>query len=221
MKGFIKLPREIAEWEWYQDSNTFRLYIHLILHANYTDRKYQGTLVRRGEFITSHQGLADKLNLSIQNVRTALKNLKSSEYITVKPTSKYSHITIVGYDTMQDKYTPTNKPTNIKVTNNQQSTNIKTTTTKEKKNIKEKNKETIEVRKQNFKNDVFKHSHYSNKILIDFFNHWSQIDQSTFKMKWEDSNYFEIENRLNSWKSKEETWESKKSKSDFVPSHNR
>ena len=217
MKGFIKLPREISEWEWYQDSITFRLYIHLILHANYTDRKYQGTLVRRGEFITSHQGLADKLNLSIQNVRTAIKKLKSSEYITVKPTSKYSHITILGYDTMQDEYTPTNKPTNIKVTNNQQSTNIQTTTTtKEKKNIKEKNKETIKVRKQNFKN-----SQYSNKILNDFFNYWSQINQTTFKMKWEDSKYFEIKNRLNSWKSKEETWDSKKSKSDFVPSHNR
>ena len=214
MKGFIKLPREISEWEWYQDSITFRLYIHLILHANYTDRKYQGTLVRRGEFITSHQGLADKLNLSIQNVRTAIKKLKSSEYITVKPTSKYSHITILGYDTMQDEYTPTNKPTNFKVTNNQQST-------KEKKNIKEKNKETIKVRKQNFKNDVFKHSQYSNKILNDFFNYWSQINQTTFKMKWEDSKYFEIKNRLNSWKSKEETWDSKKSKSDFVPSHNR
>jgi DNA-binding transcriptional MocR family regulator len=221
MSGFIKLHREIAEWEWYQDSNTFRLYIHLILHANYTDKKYQGTLVRRGEFITSHQGLADKLNLSIQNVRTAIKKLKSSGYITVKPTSKYSHITIVEYDIMQDKHTPTNIPTNTLVTNDQQLTNKQTTTTKEKKNIKEINKETIEKRKKGFKNDVFKHSQYSNKILNEFYNYWSETNQKTFKMKWEDLKYFEIKNRLNSWKTKEENWDSKKSESDFVPSHNR
>ncbi|MFV1449128.1 helix-turn-helix domain-containing protein [Maribacter sp. HS] len=221
MKGFIKLPREIAEWEWYQDSNTFRLYIHLILHANYTDKKFRGTLVRRGEFITSQKGLADKLNLSIQNIRTALKKLKTSGYITVKPTGKYTHITLVEYDIMQDKYTPTNTPTNIKVTDNQHKSNKLLTTTKEGKNSNEKNKETIKRRKEDFKNEVFKRSQYSNKILNDFFNYWSETSQKTFKMKWEDSKYFEIENRLKSWKNKEENWDTKKSKSDFVPSHNR
>jgi len=221
MKGFIKLPREIAEWEWYQDSNTFRLYIHLLLHANYTDKKFRGTLVRRGEFITSQKGLADKLNLSIQNIRTALKKLKTSGYITVNPTGKYTHVTLLEYDTMQDKYFTTNTPANVKATDNQHKSNKLLTTTKEGKNSKEKNKETIKRRKEDFKIDVFKHSQYSNKILNDFFNYWSETNQKSFKMKWEDSKYFEIENRLKSWKNKEENWDTKKSKSDFVPSHNR
>ena len=130
-------------------------------------------------------------------------------------------ITVVEYDKTQGSHTSSNKPNNTPATNQTQTDNKQITTTKEGKNIKEKNKETLETRKEDFKNDVFKHSQYSNKILNDFFNYWSQIDQSTFKMKWEDSNYFEVNNRLNSWKSKEETWESKKSKSDFVPSHNR
>jgi biotin operon repressor len=221
MVSFIKLCRDILNWEWYQDSVPFRLYIHLLLRANYTTKKWQGTLVQRGQLITSTDHLAHDLNLSIQQIRTGIEKLKASGYITVVTTNKFSLVTVVDYEKTQGRQSSINNPNNNHITNQQQSANKQITTTKEGKNIKEKNKETIEERKQNFKNDVFKHSQYSNKILNDFFNYWSQINPRTFEMKWEDSNYFEVNNRLNSWKSKEDTWRQKNNKSDFIPSHNR
>jgi hypothetical protein len=39
MSGWIKIHRSILEWEWYEDTNTFRLFMHLILKANHKDRK--------------------------------------------------------------------------------------------------------------------------------------------------------------------------------------
>ena len=35
-KGFVALPRGLTSWEWYEDANTTRLYIHLLLTANWT-----------------------------------------------------------------------------------------------------------------------------------------------------------------------------------------
>ena len=50
MVGFIFLHRDLLEWEWYQSSEVSRLYIHLLLKANYTDKKWQGNEVKRGQF---------------------------------------------------------------------------------------------------------------------------------------------------------------------------
>ena len=221
MVSFVKLIRSILDWEWYQDPVVFRLYIHLLLRANYTTKKWQGTLVQRGQLITSIDHLARELNLSTQQIRTGIKKLKSTGYITVKTTNKFSLVTIVDYEKTQGNQSTINNPNNNQTTDDQQSTHKQITTTKEGKNFKENNKETIKRRKKDFKNDVFKHSQYSNKILNEFFNYWSQINLTTFKMKWEDSKYFEVKNRLKSWKTKEETWGASKNKSDFVPSHNR
>jgi biotin operon repressor len=199
MKGFIKLPREISEWEWYQDPVAFRLFTHLILRANYTTKKWQGTLVQRGQLTTSTDHLAHDLNLSIQQIRTGIKKLKSSGYITVKTTNKFTLITVIDYEKMQGNHTSANKQNNTLATNQTQTDNKQITTTKEGKNNKEKNKVTIEERKQIFKNDVFKYSQYSNEILLAFFNFWSEIDSKSNKMKFEKQTAFEILVRLEKW----------------------
>jgi hypothetical protein len=33
--GYIKLYRSLLKWEWYDDSNVFRVFMHLLLTANY------------------------------------------------------------------------------------------------------------------------------------------------------------------------------------------
>ena len=35
--GFIKLHRKILKWEWYDEPNTMRLFIHLLLTASIED----------------------------------------------------------------------------------------------------------------------------------------------------------------------------------------
>ena len=50
--GFIKIDRGILDWEWYSDINTTRLFIHLILKANWKDGRFQGQEIKRGSFVT-------------------------------------------------------------------------------------------------------------------------------------------------------------------------
>jgi len=129
---YIKLDRHILEWGWYQDANTTRLFIHLLLKANIKDKEWMGNKIQRGDLATSYSNLAKELDMSIQNVRTALEHLKLTSEVTIKSHNKYTIITISNYD----KYQCDNTQANKQVTNNQQTTNKQLTTTKEYKEYK-------------------------------------------------------------------------------------
>jgi DNA replication protein DnaD len=119
---FIKLNRKILKWRWYQDANTFRVFVHLLLLANVTDRDFEQVTVRRGQLVTSRKHLSRDLKISEQSVRTALEHLKSTSEITISTTSKFSIITINNYDLYQRvTHSPTsNQPaTNQRPTSNQ------------------------------------------------------------------------------------------------------
>jgi len=73
MEGWIKLHRGLLEWEWYDEPNVFRLFLHCILKANHSDKSWRGSVIKRGEFVTSLQNLSSETKLSVQQVRTCLK----------------------------------------------------------------------------------------------------------------------------------------------------
>ena len=120
MSGWICLHRKFLSWEWYSDLNTKSLFIHLLIKANFEDKKWQGVEIKRGQFLTGRKVLAKETGLSEQQVRTALERLKSTNEITIKSTSRYSIITLNNYNTYQDEQ-PANQPTDnqrVTTTNN-------------------------------------------------------------------------------------------------------
>ena len=123
MNGFILLYRQITEWEWYQNPNTFRVFLHCLLMANFTDGRFEGMDIKRGQFVTSLPSLSKQTRLSIQQVRTALDHLKSTGEITDYSTSKYRVITVVKYD----QYQIDNRQNNSQSTGNQQASNSQST----------------------------------------------------------------------------------------------
>ena len=134
--GWIKLHRQILNWEWYSDTNTFRLFLHLILTANYKDQKHQGKLIKKGTLITGRDKLSIETGLSVREVRTCLERLKSTNEIAIKTYSKGTEIQIVNYDKYQIE---TSETTNERPTNDQQTTTIK----EYKENKKEKERKNI------------------------------------------------------------------------------
>lgn len=119
--GWVKLHRKITEWEWYSDINTCRLFIHLLLIANHTDKKWKGIDVKAGQCITGRISLSEQTGLTEQSIRTSLNKLKSTSEITIKSTNKYSIITILNWNSYQE----TNQPANKQLTSNQPATNHK------------------------------------------------------------------------------------------------
>ena len=101
-KGFISVYRKITEWEWYDDANTFRLYMHLLLKANWETKKWHGKTIERGSLITSREKLAKELKLGVHQIRTALDKLRNTQNLTIKTTNKYTLITIENYSNYQE-----------------------------------------------------------------------------------------------------------------------
>jgi hypothetical protein len=130
-QGWIKLHRQILEWEWYSDNNCFRLFLHLLLKANHKEKRFKGIELKVGSIVTSRDLLARETGLTSQQIRTALTKLISTNEITSVTSSQGTIIQIVSYEKYQ---VSTNEITNEQPTSNQQSTtnnNVK----KEKKEI--------------------------------------------------------------------------------------
>lgn len=124
--GFIMLPRRFMYWRWYTNANTMRVFLHLVMSANYTEHDFEGIAVRRGQVVTSHPSLSAKLRMSEQQIRTALAHLKSTGDITVRTTSKFSIITINSFDSFQpvtDRATDKQQLINSRVADDQQQYN--------------------------------------------------------------------------------------------------
>lgn len=100
-EGYIKLHRQILEWGWYSDINTFRLFLHLLLKANYKDLVFEGHKILRGQLVTSLVKLSSQTGLSVRQVRVSLDKLKLTGEVTDNATNKYRVITVVNYDLYQ------------------------------------------------------------------------------------------------------------------------
>ena len=130
-QGWIKIHRQLLSWEWYDDTNTFRLFMHLLLKANHKDKKYRGKVVKAGSLLTGRELLSAETGLSIQQIRTSISRLKSTNEITIKTSKQGSVIQVVKYAKYQ---IVTNKVTNSQPTANQQLTTNKNV--KNEKNVK-------------------------------------------------------------------------------------
>lgn len=195
-KGFIKLSKNILEWQWYSDSNVCRLYIHILLKANYKQNNWQGIEIKVGEFITSVEKLHIETGISIQSVRTALNKLNDTRYISLKPTNRYTVIKLNNSEVFMLELNFNNKPTAKLKTNEQQSNHHQTTTTnkekKEKNNIEKK--EIFQAELEIHKNNL------SSEVLISFFNYWTEEDKQTMRLRFEDEKFWNLDTRLSKWK---------------------
>ena len=135
MSGWIKLHRSLLDWEWYDDINVSRLFLHLMLKANHKDRKYKGTLIKRGQLLTGRELLSNETGLSQQQIRTCLTKLKSTSDITIESTSKGTLLTVDNYDVYQGADSESTSKTTSNLTNEQPAINQQSTTNKNVKNL--------------------------------------------------------------------------------------
>lgn len=99
--GWVKLHRSILDWEWYDDINTFRLFIHCLLRANHADKDWRGKLIKRGSFFTSLESLSAETGLSVRQVRTSLDKLSATSEVTSSGQARGRMITVLNYDKYQ------------------------------------------------------------------------------------------------------------------------
>ena len=112
MNGWIKLHRQLTEWEWYTDHKTFKLWVHILLTANIVpQKKMLGYTLSPGQLITTLPRLAAETGLSEREIRTALKRLIDGGEVSEKTTNKFRLITIEKWAFYQSELKETARET--------------------------------------------------------------------------------------------------------------
>lgn len=141
---YIKLFRKMLTWEWYGDTNTTRVFLHILLKVNYEPSRYKGHEIGAGECVFGRRKWAEELGLSERQVRTAIEHLKATNEITTKSTNRFTIIHVEKWAFWQiGEGKPTNKPTNSK-SNKRPTSDQQATTSKESKNVRKE--EVINIR---------------------------------------------------------------------------
>lgn len=193
MRDYIKVSRSMLDWEWYSDINTSRLFIHMLLKANWKDGNFKGTTVPRGSFVSSIRKLADETSLTEREVRTAINHLKTTGEVTHKSTSKYSVFTVVNYDLYQSNDTQSVSQT----TSERQSNDIQTTTIEERKK---------ERRKEN--NNTVRFTPPDVNMVRDYcIERNNSVDPKSFVDFYTAKGWMVGKNKMKDWKAAVRTWE--------------
>jgi hypothetical protein len=132
-EGWIALHRKIYNSNDFNNQLEVAVFLYLVAMASHKTtqivyRKKKLT-IKRGEISIAYRDLAKKFNLSMQNIKTIIKNLKNSGNINQTLTKNLSIYTIVKYS----KYQDIEHATNQKLTN--RTTTITTNTTSIDKNM--------------------------------------------------------------------------------------
>ena len=174
--GFVKVPRNLLNWRWYSNRNVRLVFLDLLMRAAWEDGNYLGVQLRRGQIAASVAELAASNQLTVQQTRTALNNLKSTGDITTESTPKFTIITLNFYDDFQGVNKHSNSQSTSVIAESQQTysaKNNKPTYYKYKKEIKEERKITL----------VPVEAPSGDCVSENSFNGYSDIDDFLEKMK--------------------------------------
>lgn len=117
LNGYIKLYRKLIKWGWYQDSVVKDLFLHFLLTASFKDFEWMGRNLKAGQLITGRKRLAEELNFSERQIRTAMEKLKSTGEVSYETTNKFTIVTVVNWEDYQiNEEIPTKSATNERPT---------------------------------------------------------------------------------------------------------
>lgn len=103
--GWICVHRQLLEWEWFSDHNTFRLFVYFMLKANHQAKKWKGIEIKRGQHLTSLDAICTGSGLTKSQVRTSIKKLKSTHEIAHESNKQHTVITVINYSLYQSNDT--------------------------------------------------------------------------------------------------------------------
>ena len=150
MQGYIKLHRKLLKNPIFKNYKLLQTFLYCLLNASHKEHEQligeQIVKLLPGQLATGRKAISSGTGLSEQNVRTALTTLQKLSILTIKPTTKYSVISIANWNEHQID--------NQQLTSSQPTTNQQLTTNKNVNNVKNgKNKEIIDFSVLNMTND--------------------------------------------------------------------
>jgi len=195
------MHRALLDWEWYDDHQTTRLWIHILLSANWKDKNWRGKLIKRGSFITSLDHLSKGSGLSVKQVRRCLDNLIKTKEVGKQTTSAYTLITVLSYNDYQEK----GKPKDKQRASEGQTKGKQRATTKEREEREEGKEREEYIKRERFlkpsKNDLSLFFQSKGESLT-----WAEAEAEKFLNFYESKDWYIGKNKMRKWKSAAAGW---------------
>ncbi len=190
MDGWIRLHRKMCLWEWYDDANVFRLFIHLLLNANHEDIIWRGVEIKRGQKFTSVKHLSEELKLSDKAIRIAISKLKKTKEIDVFGASNGTMITICKYETYQT----------VDDAEGQAEGQARGKRGATNNNDKKEKKEIVVIDIASFKKSIVPFVEiYGRDMCNDFYSYWTEPTLSGSKVRFQLEKTWDTKRRLARW----------------------
>lgn len=123
-QGWVCVHRQLLDNPIFKNDKLFRVFMYCLLKASHSkhDQLVGDSIVNvnPGQFVTGRKAISSSTGLTEQNVRTALVKLEKLSILTIKPTNKYSVVSITNWDKYQQ--------INQQVTSKQPASNQQVTT---------------------------------------------------------------------------------------------
>lgn len=193
--GWVKLHRQLLQWEWYDDVNTSRLFIHCLLRANHSDNNWRGNNIKRGSFITSLESLSKETKLTVSQIRTSLSKLISTGELASKSQARNRVITVLEYNTWQGNDSELDK---LVASSSQDGSKIVATN----KNVKNDNKVNNNKTSRFIPPSVEEVFNYCNERC-------NNVNAQNFVDHYKTNNWMRGKNKVKDWKACVRTWENK------------
>lgn len=99
---WIKIYDRILEWEWWSNALMVKAWVFILVSANSRQKRWQGMIIERGQFVTSQSKMARELDCNRKTVRKILDRLISAGQITASVDNSKTIITVCNYENYQE-----------------------------------------------------------------------------------------------------------------------
>lgn len=196
MADWIRLPRSMFDWDWFDKPEMFSLFLYLLNNAKEKEVKHDGIVEHRGQFLTSLGKLSNIIGAGKQVVRTCLSKLIKMQLIEVNTERLYSIITICNYDDYFEA--EVNKPKNE--LKNEDTKPVEAPKEDKPKKTKEEIATATEKRKEKFYQELVPYvATYGKDMIRKFYDYWSETNKSKTRMRCETEKTWDLNLRLQNW----------------------
>ena len=139
-RGYIKLWRKGLDTPFLKNPVLWTFWTWCLMKASHQKHTVmvglQEITLNPGDFVFGRNQASTETGISQQKIRTCLKYLEKAQNLTIKPTNKFSIISITNWDIYQSDNGLNNQQPNQQTTNKQPTNNQQITTNKNVKNVK-------------------------------------------------------------------------------------
>jgi hypothetical protein len=128
-RGYVKLWRKSLDAGWIKNHKLWAFWTWCLMKATYKEYDQvvgcQSIHLMPGDFVFGRKAASVELNMTEQEIRTAVDSMRKRQNITIKSTNKFSIISIVNWEIYQQTEIEINQQGNEPLTSKQPATNHK------------------------------------------------------------------------------------------------